>query len=240
MTRPPPGALPPPRFLIDQPWLRKFLGAQVIGGYMRLVFSTSKVEYVPPDHLERCRALEPAIYIAWHANLLATPLMAPDLTRLVNLTSPHPDGQMAGALSEAYGITTISAAGASHRQGASGAIAGFRGLLRALKAGKSVFLAAEVPPEPGRHIAPGIVPLARRAGCPIIPVAAASTRRSILEGIWDKNQLHYPFSRFVVVAAPEFRPTDDISDEDAAARLKRDLDTAYAEALRRTARGAPA
>ena len=62
------------------------------------------------------------------------------------------------------------------RAGASGAIAGFRGLFRALKSGKSVFLAAELPPEPGRHIAPGIVALARKSGRPIIPVAAAGDK----------------------------------------------------------------
>jgi lysophospholipid acyltransferase (LPLAT)-like uncharacterized protein len=225
--------LPRPRFFIDQLWFRKFLGAYVIGGYSRLVFATSKASYFPPDYLEACRKLEPAIYIAWHANLLATPVMAPDLSKLVNLTSPHPDGQMAGALSEAFGITTISAAGASARQGASGAIAGFRGLLRALKTGKSVFLAAEVPPVPGRHIAPGIVPLARKTGRPIIPVAAASTRRSIIERIWDKNQVHHPFSRFAVVGAPVLWVTDQMTDEEATAVLKRDLDAAYGEALRR-------
>jgi lysophospholipid acyltransferase (LPLAT)-like uncharacterized protein len=234
LTSPPARELPPPRFFIDQLWLRRFLGRYVIGGYMRGVLATSRVEYFPPDYLDQCRKLEPAIYIAWHANLLATPLMAPDLSRLVNLTSPHPDGRMAGALSEAFGITTIAAAGASSRQGASGAIAGFRGLLRALKSGKSVFLAAEVPPEPGRHIAPGIVPLARKTGCPIVPVAAASTRRTILESIWDKNQLHHPFSRFAVVAAPVLRPTEAMTDAEAEAILKRDLDAAYAEALART------
>ena len=119
---------------------------------------------------------------------------------------------MAGALSEAFGITTISAAGASARQGASGAIAGFRGLFRALKTGKSVFLAAEVPPVPGRNIAPGIVPLARKTGRPIIPVAAASTRRSIMERIWDKNQVHHPFSKFAVVGAPVLWVTDEMTD----------------------------
>ena len=224
--------LPPPRFFIDQPWLRKFLGAYVIGGYSRLVFATSKTTYFPPGYLDTCRILEPAIYIAWHANLLATPVMAPDLNNLVNLTSPHPDGQMAGALSEAFGITTISAAGASSRAGASGAVSGFRGLFRALKSGKSVFLAAELPPEPGRNIAPGIVALARKSGRPIIPVAAASTRRTIIQRLWDKNQVHHPFSRFAVVGAPVMWVTESMTDEEAAAKLKHDLDAAYAEALK--------
>jgi lysophospholipid acyltransferase (LPLAT)-like uncharacterized protein len=233
---PVPDELPPPRFFIDQLWLRIFIGRYLFGGYFRLVFATSSTEYFPPDYLAACDKLEPAIYVAWHANLLATPLMAPDLHRLVNLTSPHPDGRMAAAMSEAYGITTIAAAGASSRQGAQGAITGFRGLFRALKRGKSVFLTAELPPEPGRHIAPGIIALARKTGRPIIPVAAASTRRTIIERLWDKNQFHYPFSRFAVVGAPVLWVTEALSDAEAEAQLKRDLDAAYAEALARTAR----
>ncbi len=64
---------------------------------MRFVYATAHgTEYFPPDYLDRCKALEPAIYVAWHANLQATPLLAPDLTRLVNLTSPHPDGRDGG------------------------------------------------------------------------------------------------------------------------------------------------
>jgi lysophospholipid acyltransferase (LPLAT)-like uncharacterized protein len=232
---PVPDELPPPRFFIDQLWLRNFIGGVLFPAYFRVVFATSKTEYFPPDHLARCEQLEPAIYVAWHANLLATPLMAPDLTRLVTLPSPHPEGRMAAAMSAAYGITSVAAAGASSRQGAQGAVAGFRALFRALKHGKSVFLTAELPPEPGRHIAPGIIALARKTGRPIIPVAAASTRRTIIERLWDKNQFHYPFSRFAVVGAPVLWVTEALTDAEAEAQLKRDLDAAYAEALARTA-----
>ncbi len=227
--------LPPPRFFIDQLWFRKFLGAYVIGGYLRLVYATSRVEYFPQDYLEASARLEPAIFIAWHANILAMRLMAPEPTRMVNLTSPHPDGRMAGFLTVSFGGSTISAAGASSRQArASGGVSGIRALLRAQKSGKSVFLTAEVPPEPGRRIAPGIVPLARLSGRPIIAVAAASTRRSIIERLWDKSQIHYPFSRFAVVSAPPLWPAEAMSDAEAEALLKQRLDGAYAEALART------
>lgn len=227
------GGLPPPRFVIDAPWFRNFVGARVLGGFVRLVVQTARVEYFPPSYLDDCAKLEPAIYIAWHANVLATPFLAPDMTRLVTMSAPHPDGRMGAALAESFGLTTIKATGASFKQvSETGGVAGFRAMLRTLKSGKSIFLNAEVPPTPGRQVARGVVTLARLSGCPIIPVAAASNKRTIIEKLWDQMQINHPFSRVVVVGAPVMRigPGDD--EEAALARLKTDLDEAYAAALR--------
>jgi lysophospholipid acyltransferase (LPLAT)-like uncharacterized protein len=227
------GGLPPPRFVIDAPWFRNFVGARVLGGFVRLVVRTARVEYFPPSYLDDCAKLEPAIYISWHANVLATPFLAPDMTRLVTMSAPHPDGRMGAALAESFGLTTIKATGASFKQvSETGGVAGFRAMLRTLKSGKSIFLNAEVPPTPGRQVARGVVTLARLSGCPIIPVAAASNKRTIIEKLWDQMQINHPFSRVVVVGAPvmRIRPGDD--EEAALARLKTDLDEAYAAALR--------
>lgn len=227
------GGLPPPRFVIDAPWFRNFVGARVLGGFVRLVVRTARVEYFPPSYLDDCAKLEPAIYISWHANVLATPFLAPDMTRLVTMSAPHPDGRMGAALAESFGLTTIKATGASFKQvSETGGVAGFRAMLRTLKSGKSIFLNAEVPPTPGRQVARGVVTLARLSGCPIIPVAAASNKRTIIEKLWDQMQINHPFSRVVVVGAPVMRigPGDD--EEAALARLKTDLDEAYAAALR--------
>jgi lysophospholipid acyltransferase (LPLAT)-like uncharacterized protein len=227
------GGLPPPRFVIDAPWFRNFVGARVLGSFVRLVVRTARVEYFPPSYLDDCAKLEPAIYISWHANVLATPFLAPDMTRLVTMSAPHPDGRMGAALAESFGLTTIKATGASFKQvSETGGVAGFRAMLRTLKSGKSIFLNAEVPPTPGRQVARGVVTLARLSGCPIIPVAAASNKRTIIEKLWDQMQINHPFSRVVVVGAPVMRigPGDD--EEAALARLKTDLDEAYAAALR--------
>lgn len=224
--------LPPKRFFIDEPWLREFVGARVIGGFAGLALRTARVTYVPENYLQVAASLEPAIFVCWHANLLATPKMAPDMKRLVNLTSPHPDGQMAGALSRAYGIQTISGSGSSSRHSKdTGALAGFRALLRAIRGGRSLFLTAEVPPTPNRAVAGGVVALARKSGRPIIPVAAASARRIIVDRLWDKMQIHLPFSHWAVVGAPALWVTDAMSEAEALATIKRDLDAAYARAL---------
>lgn len=227
------GGLPPPRFVIDAPWFRNFVGARLLGGFVRLVVRTARVEYFPPSYLDDCAKLEPAIYIAWHANVLATPFLAPDMTQLVTMSAPHPDGRMGAALAESFGLTTIKATGASFKQvSETGGVAGFRAMLRTLKSGKSIFLNAEVPPTPGRQVARGVVTLARLSGCPIIPVAAASNKRTIIEKLWDQMQINHPFSRVVVVGAPVMRLAPGDDEEAALARLKIDLDEAYAAALR--------
>lgn len=226
--------LPPKRFLIDEPWLRKFVGGTVLYGFVRLVQRTSKTVFDPPDHLLSSAALEPAIYVTWHANLLAQVMMVHRTDHLVNMTAPHPDGRMAGALSEALGGVTITAAGISDRQKTgTGSIAGFRAMLRALKAGKSLMMSGEIPPIPGRNVAPGIVAVARMSGRPIIPVAAASTRRRIIERLWDKMQVNLPFSTVYVMAAPPIWVTPESDDAAVMATIKSDLDRIYAEAIAR-------
>ncbi|HEV7718366.1 MAG TPA: DUF374 domain-containing protein [Arsenicitalea sp.] len=226
------GGLPPPRFLIDAPWFRNFIGARVIGGWVRWVIRTARPRYFPPDYLQNCAALEPAIYVAWHANVLATPLLAPDMKQLVTMSSPHPDGRMGAALAESFGLTTINATGVSFKQSeGTGGVAGFRSMLRVLKSGKSIFLNAEVPPTPGRLVGRGVVALARISGRPIIPVAAASRKRKIIERLWDKMQVNYPNSEWAVVGAPVMWVNDEVDDDAVMTQLKADLDAAYAKAL---------
>ena len=226
-----PGGLPPPRLLIDAPWFRAFVGGRLIGGYLRLAFRTSRFTYDPPDLMARLQALEPAIFVSWHANILASPIMVPDPRNLVSMAAPHPDGQMGGATSRSFGIKTITATGKSIKQTLeTGGIAGFRAMLRELAAGRSIYVTGEVPPNPGRVVGRGTIALARHARRPIIALAAASTRQSIFGRLWDEMQLNHPFGRIFVVGAEPLMVTADVSDDEAAASLKLRLDAVYARA----------
>lgn len=238
MTENDTGGTTPPRPILDAPWMRQFLGGTVLAGFVRLVVRTSRVTYDPPDFLAQAAAREPAIYVAWHANVLATTMMVPDARRLSVMTSPHPDGRMASSLAAAMGMTPVKATGMTARMSAeTGSLTGFRTMLRTLKSGQSIFMHAEVPPTPGRQVARGIAALSRMSGCPVIPVALASSRRHIIERLWDKMQINLPFSQVLVVAGEVMEPPATAEDEDAAlARLKQTLDQAYASALERTAR----
>ena len=210
------------------------LAGFVLSLYVRLVKATSRIVPVPPDAYERYLPLEPTIYVAWHANAMAMPLFrGPGMGEVVGLASPHPDGQIAAACINALGFRTILGTGANEKSvHGTGGMAAFRALLREFKAGRSVFLTAEVPPTRGRPVSKGIVALARMSGRPIVTVSAASSRRTILERVWDKMQINHPFSRVALVAQGPVLVDGSTTDEAALAQLKRMLDEGYEEALR--------
>lgn len=223
---------PASRGFIDAPWVRRLAGI-ALSFYVRLVKATSRYTLVPPDMHARFVPLEPSIYVSWHANVLAVPLfIRPGMRDVVGLTSPHADGQIAAALINALGMRTISGTGANEKQThGTGGLRGFRSLLRELEAGNSVFLTAEIPPTRGRRVSKGVIALARKSGRPIVAIAAASSRRSIIEKLWDKMQINHPFGRMALIARGPFYIGEDTPGAAAQAQLKHTLDTAYAEAL---------
>jgi lysophospholipid acyltransferase (LPLAT)-like uncharacterized protein len=219
------------RFLIDAEWFRYFVGYWVMAPYVRFVVATSKRTFFPPDHFDVCAAAEPAIYLTWHANLLGQFAAVARTDHLTNMTSPHPDGRMAGALSNGLGVETIVAEGGFGEKGAAGGVAGFRAMLRNLKEGRSLILTGEVPPQPGRQIAQGIIAVAKLSGRPIIPIGIASTRQKIIERLWDRLQVNYPWGRMFIVSAPPITIARSDDDVAAALKVKSVLDAVYAEAM---------
>lgn len=235
--RVPPGRAPiaakPPR-ADEAIWFRRLLG-YMLSLYVRLVRATSRYVLVPPDMYSAfLPPLEPTIFTSWHANIFAVALaLRPPMADVVGLTAPHPDGQIADACINGLGIRTISGTGANEKQShGTGGVAAFRAMMRELKAGNSVYLTAEIPPTRGRPVSRGVITLARRSGRPIIAIAAASSRRTIVERLWDKLQVNHPFGRMVLIAAGPLVVDATMSDEAAQAKLKQLLDDNYALALR--------
>ena len=234
MTARAPG--PQQRF-IDSPWLRNFVGKWILGGYVHLGMLTSRVEYHPADFRERSIALQPAIYVVWHANMVAIGYAVPDHATIRVLVSPHPDGRMGAAAIATWGGKVIYGTGATFKQneGTQG-VAGSREMLRALEAGLSILMTADVPPVRGRKVSRGVIRLARLSGRPLIPVAVASSRRTIFEKIWDQMQINHPFSRVAVVGGEPIRVGENMDDAAAAEQLKAALDACYERALALTSK----
>lgn len=222
---------------VDSPGFRNFVGRYILGGYVHAAMATSRTAYHPADYRERVLAALPVIYVVWHANITAIGHVVPDHANVRVVVSPHPDGRMGAAAIATWGGIVIYGTGASERQreGTRG-VAGSLEALRALDAGYSVLLTADVPPRRGRHVSRGVIRLARLSGRPIVPVAVGSTNRSIFPRIWDQMQINHPFSRVAVVGGDFLTVDDSIEDEAAIAVLKQRLDDAYAEALELTRR----
>jgi lysophospholipid acyltransferase (LPLAT)-like uncharacterized protein len=213
-------------------WTRRLAG-QLIALYIRLVRTTSKQVRLPDDMYERADKAQPAIYVSWHANVFAVPLFwRKGMFEVVGLASPHPDGQIAAACINALGVRMIMGTGATEKAThGTGGMAAFRALSRELAAGNSVFLTAEVPPTPGRIVSKGVIALARKSGRPIFAMAAATSRRTIVERLWDKMQINHPFSRLALVVSDAIMVDSSVTDAQAQAQLKSVLDDAYAQAM---------
>ena len=222
---------------LDRPGVRNFVGHYLLGGYVWLATVTSRVTYHPADYAERVRADSPVLYVVWHANMTAIGPIMVEHGRTKVLVSPHPDGRMGAAAIIALGGSVIYGTGATERQskGTRG-VAGSLEVLKALAGGESVLLTADVPPRRGRRVSQGVIRLARLSGRPIVPVALASSNRSILTRIWDEMQVNHPFSAIAVVGGEHLLVDERLDDDAAAAELKTRLDTAYARALELTAK----
>ena len=217
--------------LLDRPAVYNFVGRHVLGGYVDIGMRTATVTFDPPDFAERMRQQAPVIYTFWHANMTAIGYMIPrfEWDTLRVMVSPHSDGRLGAAAIARWGGKVIYGTGATFDGARS--VGGTLEAVRELKAGHSIVMTAEVPPRRGRVVSKGLIRLARMAGVPIQPVAMASTRKTVFEKVWDKTQINHPFGKAFVTAGEMMRVDEAITDEDATARLKAELDRIYDAAL---------
>ena len=219
---------------INRPSVRKFIGRVLIGSYVKFVRATSRVVADPPDFWEAAQKDHwPAIAVSWHGQSNLAYVVMPDPSQVALLISMHPDGMMMGEMARALGYQIVEGSGASERQSTgTGGLTAFRNMLKVLKSGTTLFATADIPPEPGRNVSLGMIALARRTGRPMYAIATATSRRKILERVWDKMQLNFPFSTIAFACEGPIYMTDPAtSDEAYAADLAQRLDRVLAKAF---------
>ena len=94
-------------------------------------------------------------------------------------------------------------------------------MLRLLKKGDSIVVTADVP-KVARVAGLGIVTLAKHSGCPIVPVAMATSRRFRLSN-WDRTPVNLPFGRMVMARGEPIRVARD-ADEAALEAARRNVE----------------
>jgi len=214
-------------------WFQRAAGRAILGPYLRLVQATSRVVYDPPDFWSRVEANWPVIISSWHGQSNLGYASFPWPERFAIMVSTHPDGQIAAGLAQGFGFSVVAGSGASERQRhGTGGVAAFRQMLRQLAAGRSTIATGDVPPVPGRQVSRGLVAMARRSGRPIFAIAIASSRRRVLERVWDRMQFNFPFSRIGFVGEGPFYMTDaGVSDDAYAEQLHDALDRVLSKAF---------
>ncbi|MEK7823907.1 MAG: lysophospholipid acyltransferase family protein [Candidatus Eisenbacteria bacterium] len=136
------------------------------------------------DRGERC------IFAFWHARLL--PLVFTHRRRSIAvLIGRHRDGELIARIITRLGFLT--GRGSSTRGGEEG----IREMLRHAEDRRLLALTPDGPRGPAERVKPGLVYLASRTGCPVIPVATAARHAWTLDS-WDRFRIPQPFARVVV------------------------------------------
>jgi lysophospholipid acyltransferase (LPLAT)-like uncharacterized protein len=213
----------------------------MLAGFIRIVKATSTTIYEPPDLVDRLRAQVPFILAMWHGQFMMLAELNNQEFGVSAMVSRHGDAEALAVALEQFGIEPIRGAGAGERKRNRGGAFALRAAIRALDSGSIVAMTADVPGSRSRSAGRGIVTLARLSGRPIIPVAAATSRRLVLN-TWSNFTINLPFSTFALVAGdPLFIPdnADDIELERARVDVEKSLNVATGRAYDLVKSGSP-
>lgn len=184
---------------IDHPNIFQRAVGESAALWLKFVYKTSRFITEPPDLLAPLQGRYPYIVAMWHGQSFLVPFMRPHDHRYRVLVSRHATAQIGAIALSSLGVELIRGSGGrATKQHQRGGPAALRAMLATLESGVCVGSTADVPRK-GYVAGPGIVTLARLSGCPIVPVAAATSSIVTLDS-WDKAAISLPFSRgaFVV------------------------------------------
>lgn len=204
-----------------------------IARYLDLVRATNRFTTEPADAQDDLAGLQPIIGAMWHGqHFMVHFLKRPD-DRVASLVSRSRDGELNAVALEHLGVRAIRGSGARGRdprdKGGSSAL---RAMLRALAGGENVLMTADVP-KIARRCGEGIVALARLSGRPVVPMAAATSRRIVFDS-WDRASLGLPFGRGALVVGRSICAPADAGPELCEAlrrEVERELDRVNARAF---------
>jgi lysophospholipid acyltransferase (LPLAT)-like uncharacterized protein len=209
-----------------QPSLSTRLYSFLASAYLRLVGLTSRIVWVNRGVREEMEATKRGfIYAFWHGRqVFLVHLHQHD--NLHPLVSQSKDGELIARVCRSFGLEAVR--GSSSRGGMEAVLE----LRSFLEKGDKISFTPDGPRGPLRTVQPGVVFLAQKTGCPIVPVAYGAKRRWIFKGSWDEFIVPKPFNRIsMIYGEPIFvKPDDDL--EKKAEDLKQVLDRITQEADR--------
>lgn len=212
-------------------WFQHAVGI-LAAEFLRLVWSTNKFTFDPPEVYEIVEPQMPAIFAFWHGQHFLTPFIkTKSWHRAKVLISTHRDGEFNAIAAERLQIGTIRGSGdhgsAFSRKGGVGA---FKELVRALAEDYNVALTADVPKR-SRIAGLGIIMLARESGRPIMPFAMTTSRFWRLKN-WDRTTINLPFGHGALVGGDVILVPPD-ADVETMEKLRAQLEATLNEATRR-------
>ena len=194
-------------------------GGRTLARLISFVAKTSDVAFEPSDLRARLRATHPCIIASWHGQFMMLCQLHPGDIKVSAMVARHGDAELIAEAMKQFNTDLIRGAGAGTRKRDRGGAHALRAAVKALGEQSSLVMTADIPPGPARVAGLGIITIARMSGCPIVPVAAASSRFTSFD-TWSRMTLNLPYSKLVFVGGEPIH-------------VPRDADEATLEALRK-------
>jgi hypothetical protein len=167
---------------------------------------------------------EPFIYVFWHQKLFFPTACIRYAGKKAALASPSRDGEIMATILKNYGFEVIR--GSSN----DGNIRSLLKMIRKLKAGYTLGLAADGPQGPAFQVKPGIVYMAMKTGRRIVPIGGAFEYKYVFHKAWDRFHLPYPFTRGGVVMGHPIRVPEGADPKAFIQLVNSQIQTAEARA----------
>ena len=139
------------------------------------------------------------------------------------ITSLSRDGELQTRIVSKFGYRTIR--GSTGR----GAIKAALAACKRLEEGGILAITPDGPKGPAHEVQPGIIFMAQRAGCPIIPIGVGARPRRLMQA-WDEYLLPLPFAKCALVFGEPLIVEKDAPMEPYQDLLKKALDEVQAQA----------
>jgi lysophospholipid acyltransferase (LPLAT)-like uncharacterized protein len=183
----------------------------LLASYGRLIGRTNRILRIPNATFFEPLDREPVIVALWHGEHFLMPFFGWQKGKLNVLVTLHRDGEIVARAGKRFGLKFIRGSGDHGPEFMrKRPVQAFMSMLRLLKRGESIVMTADVP-KISRVAGLGIVTLSRHSGCPIVPVAMATSRRFRF-GNWDRTSVSLPFGRMVMVRGEPIRVARDADE----------------------------
>jgi lysophospholipid acyltransferase (LPLAT)-like uncharacterized protein len=167
---------------------------------------TWRIEVAGEDHVVALRQRrEPFVFALWHDSLLA-PLWHRRSEGITLLVSGNRDASSLAVAARRWGYRVVQGSSTS------GAVAGFRGLVRALMLRGAAAITPDGPRGPARQAKAGVLRAAQLAGAAVVPVGMSASREWRV-GSWDRFRIPQPLARVrIAYGTPAHLGTDDAQE----------------------------
>ena len=208
------------------------IGGRALAQLIRRVIKTGNKVSEPADVPQFLRDNYPCIVACWHGQFMMIVGVHPGPYNIHAMVARHGDAEVIGQAMECFGVELIRGAGAGGRKRDRGGATALRAAVTALKKKTFMVMTADVPPGPARVAGLGIVTVARMAGCPIVPIACATTKFKSFD-TWSRITVNLPSPKLAFVCGEPIhvpRDADEAALEAIRLKVETDLNRAMSRA----------